>query len=216
MRPEDLAREFGISGKTLRGWLRREYPRPPGEHGAMWELDSAQVEAARARWRHGGASRPATPVEAYPRRPAAGARATSDEHYVIDLCDEILGERALRQHHFVWLLGEPARDGGARQLPVDGYYEVRRLVVEYRERQHDEAVPFFDRRQTVSGVGRGEQRRLYDERREREIPKHGLRLLVVRPQDLDADARLRLRRSRERDREALRALLAPFQSAPAQ
>ena len=39
---------------------------------------------------------------------------------------------------------------------------------------------------TVSGVHRGEQRRRYDERRDREIPANGLRLLVIKPDDLDA------------------------------
>jgi hypothetical protein len=33
-------------------------------------------------------------------------------------------------------------------------------------------------------VERGEQRALYDARRDAEIPAHGLRLLVIRPADL--------------------------------
>lgn len=133
-------------------------------------------------------------------------RRDSDEAYVIDLCDELLAERARRQHRFDWLVGDAGRDGRCRQLPVDAYYERRALVVEYRERQHDEAVPFFDRRQTVSGVGRGVQRRLYDLRREEEIPRHGLRLVIVRPRDLACDGRQRLRRTRAEDLAALTAL----------
>jgi hypothetical protein len=62
---------------------------------------------------------------------------------------------------------------------------------------------------TLSGVHRGEQRRRYDERREQMIPRHGLRLVVVKPSDLSADKRGRLRRERNRDLEALRALLRP-------
>lgn len=84
--------------------------------------------------------------------------------------------------------------------------------MEYRERQHDEPVAFFDKpeRTTVSGVHRGEQRALYDARREAEIPRHGLRLAVVRPADLDADARGRLRRrDRTADLAAVAARLAP-------
>ena len=141
----------------------------------------------------------------------ARSRKDSDAAYVLDLCDELLEEPASREHRFPWLLGDVGRDGRRRQLPVDAYYRRHRLVIEYRERQHDEPVRFFDKpdRITVSGVHRGAQRRRYDERRDYEIPAHGLRLLVVRPEDLDADRRGRLRRNQSHDREALAALLDP-------
>jgi len=76
-----------------------------------------------------------------------------------------------RQQRFPRLLGDPGVNGASVALPVDGYWHDLRLIVEYRERQHDKATPFFDKpdRLTVSGVHRGEQRRLYDERRGREI-----------------------------------------------
>ena len=97
-------------------------------------------------------------------------------------------------------------------MPVDAYYAARRLVVEYRERQHDEPVAHFDKPYvlTVSGVHRGIQRRIYDERRAVEIPAHGLRLIVVKPNDLASDRRGRLLRTREPDLAALRALLSVF------
>jgi hypothetical protein len=131
-------------------------------------------------------------------------RAASDEAYVIELCDELLGEAAHRQHRFPWLRGDTGRT-----LPVDAYYPDAGLVVEYRERQHDEPVRHFDKpdRLTVSGVHRGEQRRLYDARRDELIPAHGLRLVIIRPSDLDADSRGRLRRNDEQDRDTLRRLL---------
>jgi hypothetical protein len=139
------------------------------------------------------------------RRP----RADSDEAYVVDLCDAILSECAIRQHRFDWLVGDPGRNGRSRALPVDAYYAARRLVIEYRERQHDERVAHFDKPDvlTVSGVHRGIQRRIYDERRAVEIPAHGLRLIVVKPSDLAADGRGRLLRDREPDEAALRTLL---------
>lgn len=130
-----------------------------------------------------------------------------DEHYVLDLCDEIMGSPATRQHTFSWLVGDAGKDGRRRRLPVDGYYAARQLVIEYRERQHDEPVPFFDRRATVSGMPRGEQRRRYDERRDAAIPAHGIRLVVIRPADLSANKRGRLRREREADLAALREIL---------
>jgi hypothetical protein len=134
-------------------------------------------------------------------------RSESEEAYVIDLCDGLLGERAKRQHRFPWLVGDPGRDGRCRQLPVDAWYKAHQLVIEFRERQHDEPVAFFDHRATVSGVARGEQRRLYDLRRETEIPQHGLLLMIVRSRDLDCDRRQRLWRNHERDRAALQTLL---------
>ncbi|BDH59762.1 hypothetical protein [Tsukamurella sp. PLM1] len=107
-------------------------------------------------------------------------RAGSDEHYVLDLCDEVLGRKGDRQATFDWLRGDPspARPRGAK-LPVDGYWPDLGLVVEFQEEQHSQPSPFFDRRRTVSGVGRGEQRRIYDERKRALIPQHGLRLVVI-------------------------------------
>ena len=48
------------------------------------------------------------------------------EIYVIDLCDELLGERASRQHRFDWLVGDPGRDGRPRALLVDAFYRAAR------------------------------------------------------------------------------------------
>ena len=103
-----------------------------------------------------------------------GSRSNSDEHYVIDLCDEILGQTASRQHRFDFLRG----DYGTT-LPVDAYYPSLNLVIEYYESQHSESTPFFDKRQTVSGVSRGEQRRIYDLRRQEVLPKHGINVVVI-------------------------------------
>lgn len=128
-------------------------------------------------------------------------RETSDEFYVLDLCDQALGEVGLRQHRFDWLLGDPSATGARARLPVDGYWPKANVVVEYRERQHDQPVAHFDKpnRPTVSGVHRGRQRALYDTRREELIPAHGIQLIVITPMDLDATPRGRLRRNRPED-----------------
>mgnify|MGYP006989492930 FL=1 len=107
-------------------------------------------------------------------------RSDSDEHYVLDLCDEVLGTAGRRQATFDWLRGDPSpRRPLGTKLPVDGHWPTLGLVIEFQEKQHTEAVPFFDRRQTVSGVGRGEQRRRYDQRKLELVPAHGLRLVVI-------------------------------------
>lgn len=208
MAPAELASELGVAGSVLRAWLRRTYSRSVVDHGSRWVLTPDQVKAARQHFAGvapvvaGGARREEQPTR-------TGGRAASDEAYVIDLCDEVLDERALRQHRFEWLLGDLGRGGRRAALPVDAYYPGHRLVVEYRERQHDEAVPHFDKpdRVTVSGVDRGAQRRIYDRRREDEIPTHGLRLLVISAGDLDASSSGRLRRHREADLTTLRSML---------
>lgn len=108
-------------------------------------------------------------------QPVVGkGRKASDESYVIDLCDEILGCKALRQHHFDFLRGDTGT-----MLPVDAYYPELKMVVEYYESQHTQATPFFDNKQTVSGVSRGEQRRIYDQRRKEVLPEQGIKLIII-------------------------------------
>lgn len=209
MTPSELAAELRVDPKSLRAWLRRGWPR--FEPGARWDLTPEQVDAARQRWRSGvDASDPGPAAPEVARRQTSVGRVDSDESYVLNLLDELLGAPGHRQATFPWLLGDPSGSGTCRALPVDGYWAPLGLVVEYRERQHDEPVAFFDKpdRLTVSGVHRGEQRRLYDDRRDREIPAHGLRLLVIRPSDLSSDGRGRLRRQADDDRAALQGLLS--------
>lgn len=112
-------------------------------------------------------------------------RKKSDEYYIIDLCDEILGLRALRQYRFDFLRG----DSGTT-LPVDAYYPDLKLVIEYNESQHTVSTPFFDNKLTVSGVPRGEQRRIYDMRRREVLPKHGIKLVTILYSDFGATKRL--------------------------
>lgn len=212
MTPTELAAVLQISPKTLRGWLRRAYPRPSSEHGTDWDIPQEAVVAARQRWGDRDEEEQSPrPVRHSRAQAQPASRSDSDEAYVIDLCDEILREEASRQHTFPWLIGDANDRGQRRRLPVDAYYAAQALVVEYRERQHDEPVAHFDKpdRMTVSGVHRGEQRRLYDARREAEIPAHRLRLVTIKPTDLVSDRRGRLLRRREDDRQILGRLLVP-------
>lgn len=131
-------------------------------------------------------------------------RKDSDEFYIIDLCDEIIGLKASRQHTFDFLRGDGT---SGRRLPVDAYYPELNLVVEYRERQHSESVAFFDKKTTVSGVGRDEQRRIYDQRRRDILPKHGIRLIEISYADLKHDSRKRLVRDHQNDLAVIRKIL---------
>lgn len=124
-----------------------------------------------------------------------GKRKDSDESYVIDLCDQLLGQKASRQHKFDFLRGDPGNSGIGVKLPVDAYYPDLNLVIEYREKQHTEAVPIMDKRMTVSGISRGEQRRLYDERRRKVLPKHDIKLIEISYSDFEYGGQKRILRS---------------------
>lgn len=135
-------------------------------------------------------------------------RKDSDERYILDLVAEVLAEPDYRwQHRFPTLLGDPGRDGKRRPLPVDGYFPRHKLIVEYWERQHSNPVPIMDEAMTISGVSRGHQRRLYDERRRTWARANGLRLVVLDYRGFETDRQGRLRRNAEADRQAVVAAL---------
>ena len=135
-------------------------------------------------------------------------RAESDEHYVLDLCDEVIKATGHRQARFDWLCGDISPSSGRSvRLPVDGYWPTHKLVVEFQEKQHTEAVPIFDRRATVSGVPRGEQRRLYDRRKVELIPAHGLRLVVISKSEVEVRSH-RIIRDHDNDFAVVRLRLA--------
>ena len=124
-----------------------------------------------------------------------------DECYIIDLCDKALNSMSIRSKTFEFLKGDPDKNGTRRKLPVDAYYEEYKLVIEYNERQHTEGVNFFDKpdKMTVSGVSRGEQRKIYDQRRKDVLPKHGIELIVLSYFDFNYNNQKRLIRSESKD-----------------
>lgn len=96
-------------------------------------------------------------------------------------------------------------------LPVDAWYPNLNLVVEILERQHSESTPFFDRRLTVSGMSRGEQRRRYDERRASVLRKHGIQLCWISIPEITG-GRPKLKRQIEIDRLTVQRILFPYQN----
>ncbi len=130
------------------------------------------------------------------------ARTESDEKYILELVAEVLAEPDYRwQHRFPTLLGDPGKDGKRRPLPVDGYFPRHRLIVEYWERQHSAPVSIMDEGLTVSGVSRGDQRRLYDQRRQAWAEANRLRLVILDYRGFETDELGRLLRNPDRDRQ---------------
>lgn len=144
-----------------------------------------------------------------PQTGHASRRADREATYVLDRIDTLLGRQGLREYRFDWLRGDPGATGSSQSLPVDAFWPDLGLVVEVYERQHDHPVTHFDKpdQLTVSGVHRGEQRRIYDQRRRARIPEHGLTLLIVRTAQLAVDTRGKLLRDVHTDDLTLRTLL---------
>jgi very-short-patch-repair endonuclease len=86
-------------------------------------------------------------------------------------------------------------------LPFDAVWEPRKLIIEVDEDQHSESTPLFDKphRLTVSGVHRGDQRRLYDARKRSAARGQGYTLIAI--------AWSRRRKERADDLDELRAIL---------
>ena len=136
----------------------------------------------------------------------------SDESYVIDLCDRALNLEAKRHHRFYFLRGDLGKHGRSAGLPVDAYYDELKLVIEYRERQHTEPIAHFDKpeRLTCSGCHRGQQRRLYDQRRREILPQHGIRLIEFEYRLFQHNGQKRLRRNLPEDEAVIREKLSEF------
>jgi diadenosine tetraphosphate (Ap4A) HIT family hydrolase len=135
-------------------------------------------------------------------------RTESDEKYILDLVAEVLAEPHYRwQHRFPTLLGDPGQDGQRRPLPVDGYFPRHRLIVEYWEKQHSAPVPIMDEGMTISGVSRGHQRRIYDQRRQVWAKNNGLRFVILDHRGFETDQQGRLRRDPSRDQQIVAAAL---------
>lgn len=144
---------------------------------------------------------------------AKNKRESSDEYYIINLCDEILKLNASRQHTFNFLLGDLHKNGTTRtRLPLDAYYSSLNLVVEFLEKQHTEDVAYFDKpdRVTVSGVSRGEQRKIYDERRRKVLKDKDIDLIEIDYSQFEVNTKKELLRNKENDIVVLKLLLTNY------
>lgn len=134
-------------------------------------------------------------------------RLESDEKYVLDLVSNILEEKYEWQKRFDTLLGDPGKQGRRNKLPVDAYFPESNLIVEYREKQHFVAVSIMDRRMTVSGVNRGEQRKIYDLRKEKWAQDNNINFLAIAYHDLKYKNNGKLLRNIEEDKKSIKKLI---------
>lgn len=84
------------------------------------------------------------------------------------------------------------------------------MVVEYREKQHTEKVNHFDKPhiKTISGVHRGEQRKIYDERRRQILPNQGIKLIEISYSDFNHNSQKRIIRNPNFDEQVVREKLS--------
>jgi hypothetical protein len=161
--------------------------------------------------RNGSAPAPIPPriVEQAKTIAKTNSRKDSDELYVLDLCDEVISKTGLRQHRFDFLLGDANAKGVCAKLPVDIYYPDLNLVIEYKEQQHTKANKHFDKPDifTVSGVHRGEQRKIYDQRRLEVLPQNGIEVIEISYSDFKFDRKDKIVRDLEKDLGRVKGIL---------
>ena len=210
--------------KKIRARMRRI-----GFYGkADWGINNCQVSDLESLVRSGQITVTGANAQTATRNPASvtvtaqhttlppehrSARAKSDEFYVLALCDEVMGMNSLRQHRFEFLRGDQSSDGKPGvKLPVDAYFPEKHLVVEYRERQHTEAVLFFDKPDwlTRSGIPRSEQRRKYDLLRETVLPQHGIALCIISCDQFLLNTKKRIARDYANDITLVKRILKPY------
>lgn len=130
----------------------------------------------------------------------------SDEYYLVDLCDEILGEEASRKHIFDSIVGNLHKHGkGRTKLPVDAYYKNLKLVIEfYKDRSETQEEPSEKEQARVAQIT------YYDELKKKRILKMELRLLKIKFSRFELNDTGKLIRNTEEDIAVLKNILQEF------
>jgi len=124
----------------------------------------------------------------------------SDEFYLVNLCDELLKEKASRKHTFDTLVGKLHKKGKTRtKLPLDAYYEGLKLVIE-----------FFEKKDTDESSEREAQRKFYDQRKKDVLVKKEIRLIEINYALFECNEEDRLVRNKENDCRVLKGILSDF------
>ena len=157
--------------------------------------------------REGGKYSPKeAPVEVSKKQQAKLNRENSDEHYLVGLCNELIGEQASQQHKFGFLLGDYHKDGKKRTaLPIDAFYREANLAIEFKSDQT--GFRPGDNKITASGVTRTEQRKIYDARKRDVLKEEGIKLIEIQYGAFDASEDRKLTRNKEADLKVLSAFL---------
>ena len=129
----------------------------------------------------------------------------SDEFYLVNLCDELLEQKASRKHTFDTLVGNLHKRGkGRSKLPLDAYYADLKLVVEFFRK--DEDFDELDKKEQARMI----QIKRYNELKKKAILKKDLRLIEINYTSFECDETNKLIRNTEDDKLILRGVLKDF------
>lgn len=141
------------------------------------------------------------------------AKTINDEAYIMNICDELLLHTSVRQFTFENLLGDYHKDGKSRTaLPLDAYYEEKKLVIELINKRSPVPKKGIDKgkRRTISGVNRQEQRLKYQLRKQEFLEKEEINLVEFDYALFEVDEDLQLVRDENKVKTVLQKLLKAF------
>ena len=143
---------------------------------------------------------------------AKTTRENSDEFYILNLCDELLKEKASRKHTFSNLLGDMHKRGKTRtKLPLAAFYEDANLVIEFLEKQNNTEEQLEKLNvMTVSGITRSEQIKRYNKRRRDVLQKKDINLLEIDYSSFECDNKKNLSRDKNKDVAVLKKILKHY------
>lgn len=129
----------------------------------------------------------------------------SDENYLLDLCDELLAQKASRKHTFDTLVGNLHKRGkGRTKLPLDAYYKDLKLVIE-----------FFQKERSFEDLDEKEQARVtqikyYDELKKEAVLNKKFRYMKINYAQFECNENDKLIRNTENDTIVLKDILKDF------
>ncbi|MBL4746438.1 MAG: hypothetical protein JKY08_08720 [Flavobacteriaceae bacterium] len=128
-----------------------------------------------------------TPTNAIPtitnRQKALNAIENSDETFVLNLCDEILNQTAVRKFTFDFLLGDMHKNSKSRtKLPIDAYYKELKLAIEFEGYFKEEVAKegFLD-------STRASKIDIYKQRKKDYLEKKEIKLITINYKSFDCD-----------------------------
>ena len=137
---------------------------------------------------------------------------SSDEYYILNLCDELLKEKASRKHTFATLVGDMHKKGKTRtKLPIAAFYDNANLAIEFLEKQNTTET-YLEKLNvmTVSGITRGEQIIRYNKKRRDILEKKSINLIEIDYSLFICDNKNNLSREKEKDVRLLKNILKKY------
>jgi len=141
------------------------------------------------------------------------SRESTDEFYIVNLCNELLNEIASRQHTFDFLVGDLHRNGKTKtELPIDAYYKDLNLAIEFLEKENSNSTENLDKpnKITISGVNRARQRKIYSQRKRIVLRQENIQLIEINYSVFECDEQNKLTRNKEEDVKILKRILKNF------